>query len=120
MQDKAKVQLAAALAATLGFAISSNAGAANSVHLQLPDTDRQSPFYIASGNADDLQQQLSSKGKDGSCKGKGGRCMFKHHSKKGKEGSCKGKQGSCKGKDGSCKGKDGSCKGKDSDQPQSK
>lgn len=99
MQDKAKAKLAAALAATLGFAINSNAGAANSAHLQLVENGGQSPFYIASGNADDSQKQLSSKGKDGSCKGKEGRCMFKHHSKKGKEGSCKGKDGSCKGKD---------------------
>ena len=113
MQDKAKVQLAAALAATLGFAINTNAGATNSVQLQSPGTGTQSPFYLASGSTGDSQQQLSSKGKDGSCKGKEGRCMFKHHSKKGKDGSCKGKQGSCKGKDGSCKGKE-------SDQSQSK
>lgn len=101
MQDKAKVQLATALAATLGFAIHSSAGATEGLSLQLSNSEKQSPFYIASNDTDS-----SSKGKDGSCKGKEKKCMFKKKKSKGASASDKGKEGSCKGKDGSCKTQD--------------
>lgn len=113
MKDMSKVQLAAALAATLGFSLHGTAQAANTGDQGLRVIERQAPIYIAS-SGDDTQEKKSMKGKEGSCKGKDGSCKGKDGSMKGKEGSCKGKEGSCKGKDGAMKGKEGSCKGKDS------
>jgi len=106
MQDKSKVQLATALAATLGFALG---GAVNSAEInQAERTDRNAPSYIALGESQDSGVLLADNKKSAKAKSKD-----KAASKKGKEGSCKGKEGSCKGKEGSCKGKEGSCSGKD-------
>jgi len=73
-----KTQLAAALVATLGFAMHGPAFAAPTEGNNLGAKEKQAPSLIS--QADD--------------------------SEKGKEGSCKGKEGSCKGKEGSCKGKE--------------
>lgn len=105
MQDKSKVQLATALAATLGFALG---GAVNSAEINQSEraTDRSRPSYVSLGESKDSGVLLDDSKK--SAKGKG-----KASSKKGKEGTCKGKDGACKGKEGSCKGKEGSCKAGD-------
>jgi hypothetical protein len=88
-----KAQLAAALAATLGFALHGTAFAAdNSLGVTEKTTKTEKNVKIAKHEAS------SEKGAEAACKGK--------------DGSCKGKESSCKGKDGSCKGKDASCKGK--------
>lgn len=107
MQDKSKVQLATALAATLGFALG---GAVNSAEINQPvrGADNTAPGYVAAAESGETGVLLADNKKPAKEKGKG-----KGTSKKGKEGSCKGKEGSCKGKEGSCKGKEGSCKTSD-------
>ena len=81
-----KAQLAAALAATLGFALHGTAFAAdNSMGVTEKTTKSEKSVKVAKGET---------------------------ASEKGSEAACKGKDGSCKGKDGACKGKDASCKGK--------
>lgn len=100
MQEQSRVQLAAALVATLGFVTSGAANAATSEQTRTALTEKSS--LMAVDTADSYRVQLASKGK-----------KTKKGQTKGKEGSCKGKEGSCKGKEGSCKGKEGSCKGKD-------
>src|SRR5438067_541440 len=110
MQTVTKVQIAAALIATFGFAMHGTARAEEATTgNQLGATEKQSPSKISHTK----KVKIAKKGADASCKGKDGSCKGKEGSCKGKEGSCKGKAGSCKGKDGSCKGKEGSCKGKE-------
>ena len=84
-----KTQLAAAVAAVLGFALHAPAMAADATDGKLEVKEKSSPSKVLK-----LEEKKAKK-------------------KKGKEASCKGKEGSCKGKEGSCKGKEGSCKSKE-------
>jgi hypothetical protein len=109
MQIMSKVQIAAALAATLGLTMHC-AQAADDASGTTAAQEKPAPSHISKGKtkaaSKSTSKSTSTKDKTGSCKGKEGSC-------KGKEGSCKGKEGSCKGKESSCKGKEGSCMGKD-------
>ncbi len=85
-----KTQLAAAVAAVLGFALHGPAMAADAVDGKLDVKEKSSSSKVAKK---DLAKKDKKKGKEGACKGKEGAC-------KGKEGACKGKEGSCKSKEG--------------------
>jgi hypothetical protein len=87
-----KAQLAAALVATLGFALGGTAFAANN----------DNGLNVSEKSTTKTEKSIKIAKSD------------KGTSEKGAEGSCKGKDGSCKGKDASCKGKEATCKGKDS------
>ena len=91
-----KTQLAAAVAAVLGFALQGPATAADAVDGKLDVKEKSSPSKV-------VKTEKKKLGEEGSCKGKDKSCKGKDKSKAGKDKSCKGKEGSCKGKDKSCK-----------------
>jgi len=106
-----KVQLAAALVATLGFCMHGAANAASPTGgSQMGVEEKQSPSRI---NLDDKETTEKTEKKPEKKTEKKAEKKSKEKKEKGAESSCKGKEGSCKGKEGSCKGKEHSCKGKE-------
>ena len=98
-----KVQIAAALAATLGFAMHGSTCTANAAD-KFGISEKQPPSGIAKTDLQKKEKKVK-KGKKGSSATE----------EKGKKDSCAGKEGSCagkeKGKKDSCAGKEGSCAG---------
>jgi hypothetical protein len=103
MQGTRKAQLAAALAATLGFALHGAANATDSSNSAAAGTENQQPTSIAADNGSSTGQQTGTKGK--SSKGSAGK-QASSQSTKGKSSGCAGgKQAGCHG----TKGKSSSC-----------